>query len=194
MAIRPCPESFRRDLGRKERIAMDLFQGEKVYLRALEPEDLSFLYTLENDTDIWEISGTLSPYSRKILRDYLATAHRDIFEVKQVRMAICLKNEACIGLVDLYDFDPRHRRAGVGIVIAGDAHRHKGYGKEALQILCEYGFGILDLHQLYAAVGANNTASIKLFEKLGFVATGRKKDWNRMGSGFQDELFFQKFR
>ncbi len=173
---------------------MDLFQGDNVYLRALEPEDLSFLYTLENDTGIWEISGTLSPYSKKVLRDYLATAHKDIFEVKQLRMAICLKNDTHIGLIDLYDFDPRHRRAGIGIVIAGEGNRHKGYGKEALQILCDYAFGILDLHQLYAAVGASNAASIRVFEKLGFIETGRKKDWNRLGSGFQDEIFFQKLR
>ena len=40
-------------------------KGEQVYLRALEPTDLDFLYKLENDTSVWEVSGTLKPYSKK---------------------------------------------------------------------------------------------------------------------------------
>jgi len=96
---------------------MTVLKGRHIQLRALEPEDLEYLFALENDPDIWEISGTLTPYSRKVLRAYLETAHQDIYQAKQLRLAIAGEDESAIGLIDLYDFDPRHLRAGIGIVI-----------------------------------------------------------------------------
>ncbi|WP_136465579.1 GNAT family N-acetyltransferase [Flagellimonas onchidii] len=167
-------------------------KGKKVYLRALESKDLEFLYQLENDTSIWEISGTLKPYSKKVLRLYLDNAHRDIYDVKQLRLCICDIKDNCIGLIDLFDFDPKNKRAGVGIVIAKPSDRNKGWGAEALSLLCNYAFSILDLHQLYANILEENERSIHLFEKLGFERIGLKKEWIRTSNGFKNEIMFQK--
>ncbi|THV59712.1 N-acetyltransferase [Flagellimonas alvinocaridis] len=169
-------------------------QGEQIYLRALEPTDLDFLYQLENDTSIWEISGTIKPYSKKVLRLYLENAHRDIYEVKQLRLCICNLEDKCIGLIDVFDFDPKNRRAGIGIVIANPENRNKGLGAEALELLCDYTFSVLDLHQLYANILEENTSSIHLFEKLGFERIGVKKEWIRTNTGFKNEIMFQKIR
>ncbi|MDC6364985.1 MULTISPECIES: GNAT family N-acetyltransferase [Flavobacteriaceae] len=167
-------------------------KGEHLYLRALEPKDLDFLYQLENDTTIWEVSGTLKPYSRKVLKLYLENAHRDIYEVKQLRLCICNMDDECIGLIDLFDFDPKHRRAGVGIVIANPDERNKGLGAEAISLLSDYAFTTLDLHQLYANIMEENKPSIHLFQKMGFEKVGVKKEWVRTSSGFKNEIMFQK--
>ncbi len=169
-------------------------EGKHIRLRALEPEDLEFLYALENDPDIWEISGTLTPYSREVLRKYLDGVHRDIYEAKQLRLAICLEDQRCIGLIDLFDFDPRNQRAGLGIVISERATRNRGYGAEAIGLVCEYGFGVLGLHQIYAGVSAGNTASLRVFKKKGFQETGVRRDWIRTAEGFEDEVFLQKIK
>lgn len=169
-------------------------QGAQIYLRALEPTDLDFLYQLENDTSIWEISGTIKPYSKKVLRLYLENAHRDIYEVKQLRLCICNLEDKCIGLIDVFDFDPKNQRAGIGIVIANPENRNKGLGAEALELLCDYTFSVLDLHQLYANILEENTSSIHLFEKLGFERIGVKKEWIRTSTGFKNEIMFQKIR
>nr|WP_221898818.1 GNAT family N-acetyltransferase [Robiginitalea sp. SC105] len=166
-------------------------QGENIRLRALEPEDLEFLYVLENDPEVWEISGTLTPYSRKVLRQYLDGAHRDIYEAKQLRLAICRQDHRCIGLIDLFDFDPKHQRAGLGIVISDAGARNRGYGGEAIRLVCEYAFRVLGLHQVYAGVGAGNPASLQVFKKAGFLESGVRKDWIRTAGGFQDEIFLQ---
>ena len=173
---------------------MNVLQGTHIRLRALEPEDLEYLYSIENDPDIWEISGTLAPYSRKVLRDYLERVHLDIYQAKQLRLAICSDAESPIGLIDLYDFDPRHRRAGIGILISSPGNRNRGFGAEALSLLCDYAFRVLDLHQVYAGVSADNTRSIHLFGKLGFRQSGVRRDWLRTASGFGDELFIKKIR
>ena len=64
---------------------MVTLQGKDINLRALEPEDLEFVYAIENDENIWEVSNTITPYSKFLIRQYLENAHQDIYEAKQLR-------------------------------------------------------------------------------------------------------------
>ncbi|MCI6309270.1 MAG: GNAT family N-acetyltransferase, partial [Prevotella sp.] len=50
-----------------------------VKLRALEPEDLEMLYTIENNQSEWNVGATNVPYSRYVLRDYIANTASDIY-------------------------------------------------------------------------------------------------------------------
>lgn len=169
-----------------------MLTGSLCTLRALEPEDLEFVYAVENDTSVWEVSHTQTPYSRFLIRQYLGNAQQDIYEAKQLRLAICLKDSGkTVGLIDLFDFDPQHRRAGIGILIRDEGDRGKGIGSEALGLLIDYAFGALHLHQLYANINPGNTASMSLFANFGFVECGRKRDWNLVGGVFRDEALFQ---
>lgn len=167
-------------------------KGKNIYLRALEPLDLEFLYELENNTEIWEISGTVTPYSKQVLRIYLENAHRDIFDVKQLRLCICENAGKLIGLIDLFDFDPRNQRAGLGIVVLQSEDRNKGVGSEAIELLSQYAFETLNLHQLYANVASDNETSLHLFKKMGFEEVGVKKDWIFSLGDFKNEILFQK--
>ncbi len=173
---------------------MELLKGENLFLRALEKEDLQFLYELENNPHVWEISGTITPYSKSVLQFYLENAHRDIYEVKQLRLVICGNAGNTLGLIDLFDFDPKHKRAGVGIVIIKDTDRNKGIGAEALALLCDYAFRILELKQVYANILEENEPGIFLFEKLGFLKVGVKKDWISSNGQYKNEVLFQKIR
>lgn len=171
---------------------MITLKGNTVYLRALEPEDLEFIYHIENDELIWEVSNTQTPYSKFLIRQYLENAHQDIYEAKQLRLAICINDSReAIGLIDLFDFDPKNQRAGIGIVIQNEADRGKGFGKEALGLLIDYAFMQLQLHQLYANIGSNNTASSTLFSTFGFQKIGVKKDWILCHNQFYDEDLYQ---
>lgn len=171
---------------------MELLKGQHIHLRALEKEDLDFLYKLENDTDIWEISGTVTPYSKNVLQFYLENAHRDIYDVKQLRLVISDADGNALGLIDLYDFEPKHKRAGVGIVIVNETERNKGIGSEALSLITDYAFKTLDIRQLYANILEENQRSLHLFHKLGFTKVGVKKDWISSGGVFKNEVLFQK--
>lgn len=167
-------------------------QGDKVYLRALEPEDLDFLFMVENDEQFWEVSATSVPFSRYLLKQYLQNSHKDIYEVKQLRLVIAqYEDDQPLGFIDIFDFDPRNQRAALGILIQSKINRNKGFGTEALELLCKYCFTHLGLHQVYANVAAHNSSSKLLFEKVGFECTARKKDWLKMNGGFTDELTYQ---
>ncbi|MFV0366350.1 MAG: GNAT family N-acetyltransferase [Mangrovibacterium sp.] len=164
----------------------------KINLRPLEPEDLELLYLWENDPNLWHVGNSVVPFSQYILKQYLADSHRDIYDIKQLRLVIETTNQQAIGAIDLFDFDPNHQRAGIGILIYADEHRRKGYANNAIQLMCDYCRDVLGMHQIYANIGACNTASIALFEQCDFKFSGAKKDWLRRGKTWEDELIYWK--
>lgn len=166
-------------------------KGKHIYLRALELEDLDFIYAIENDETIWEISNTITPFSKYVITEYLANAHKDIFEVKQLRLVISNSKHEAIGMIDLFDFDFKNKRAGVGIIVKAAEDRKKGYGSEALTLLTKYCKTQLDLHQLYCNISEENEASLRMFQNQGFEIVGLKKDWNFIHGAFKNEYLLQ---
>ena len=154
-----------------------MINDDIIRLRALEPEDLECLYQWENDMDLWEVSDTLTPFSLFTLKKYIETCHLDIYTTKQLRLMIeRVDTNARIGLVDLYDFDPYHQRAGIGIMIHNTENQKQGFATAAIRL---------------SSVPSGNIGSRKLFEKLGFVQTGYRKNWLRRGNGWEDIVYFQ---
>lgn len=170
---------------------MVTLKGKHIYLRALESEDLNFLYDVENDESIWEISNTRTPYSKFLLKQYLDHAQKDIYEVKQLRLVISSYTNEILGLIDIFDFDFDNRRAGIGVLIKNELDRGKGYGSEALQLVINYCFKHLHLHQLYCNISEENDASLSLFTNQGFQKIGLKKDWNLINGNYKNEYLLQ---
>lgn len=171
---------------------MQILENKSIRLRALEPEDLKLLYKWENNSNIWEVSHCQKPFSLFVLKQYLESSHLDIYESKQLRLVVELNdsNEA-IGLIDLFDFDPFHNRAGIGVLLHDKIHRQRGYASEALETLINYCFKSLQLQQLYCNITTCNKASIDLFRSKGFEITGTKKQWIKGQEGWKDEYFLQ---
>ncbi|MCF6333246.1 MAG: GNAT family N-acetyltransferase [Draconibacterium sp.] len=164
----------------------------KISLRPLEPEDIELLYQWENNIEIWEVSNTKTPFSKHILAQYILESAKDIYETKQLRLIIQNEDLKPVGAIDLFDFDPYHLRAGVGILIHNNTDKNKGYATDALKALSSYTFEILGLKQLYANITIDNVNSIKLFKNSGFMKVGIKKNWLKTTAGWKDEILFQK--
>lgn len=174
---------------------MSLLESEKVRLRALEPRDIDILYRWENDTAVWGVSHTLLPFSRHVLQQFIAEQANDIYHTRQTRFVIeTTDDDRPVGVIDLFDFDPYHLRAGVGILVYEPEDRRKGYAEEAVNLLVRYGFEVLQLHQLYCHIPAANIGSQQLFRKCGFVRCGQKKEWLKKASGWEDEYVYQRVR
>ena len=171
-----------------------LLEGYSVRLRAVEPADVDFIYTIENDTSVWHLGHTLLPYSRYQIEQYVLSTEHDIYSERQLRLIIETRFPGSpgknIGTIDIYDFDPYHRRAGVGILII-EEERQKGFASESLKLLIPYCFDILSLHQLYCCISAYNTNSIQLFRNAGFLQCGLKKDWRLEKEQWIDEIMLQ---
>lgn len=168
-------------------------QEGDIELRPLEPEDLDILYQWENDTTLWGYSGATVPYSRYLLKSYLESATSDIYQDKQLRLMVCHKEQGCtVGIIDLYDFDLHHSRAGVGILIAPMWQQH-GYASRALHTLVHYAFSYLHINQLYAHIAIDNIPSHLLFKNAGFLHTATLQQWHKKPQGYTDVYLFQLF-
>ncbi len=164
-----------------------------IILRALEPDDIDLLFSWENNTGIWQVSNTHAPFSKHILAKYIKDSSGDIYESKQLRLIIENEKKKPVGSIDLFDIDPYHQRAGIGILIHNTEERRKGYASDALKAISDYCLNFIGLRQLYANIQVSNEASLHLFKKAGFEISGVKKDWLRTLSGWEDELLLQKF-
>lgn len=170
---------------------MTLLENECIRLRALEPEDLEILYKWENDTRLWEYGNTMLPYSKFVLKQYIESSGDDIYEAKQLRLIIEEKaSKQPAGTIDLYDYDPFHNRAGIGILI-DDSFQHKSYATQAIYLMKNYVFDFLKLCQIYAFIPSMNVVSLHLFRKCGFVESGLLKEWNKMQEGRGDVFVYQ---
>jgi diamine N-acetyltransferase len=170
--------------------------GYDIILRAPEPSDIDILYRWENDMEIWHVSNTYTPFSKYILEKYIETAHLDIYQVKQLRLMIDVRENGAhhvrtVGAIDLFDFDPYHNRAGVGILIGEKSDRKKGYASAALEEFIGYSFNTLLLHQLYCNITQGNEESLKLFKKFGFKISGKKTEWIKRPGGYVEEYLLQ---
>ncbi len=170
---------------------MVTLKGENIILRALEPSDLTEWEAIENDEDLWFLSHTLQPFSKQQLKEYIAHSQNDVFITRQLRLVISSYKGSLLGLIDLFDFDPYHRRAGLGIIIAKKEDRGKGFAKEALKLLINYCFNRLLLHQVYCNILQSNKESLHLFEACGFERVGLKKDWNLWEGSYNNEWLLQ---
>ena len=117
-------------------------------LRKIEPTDLPYLYQWENDARMWADSDTHNPLSQADLREYIASSSGDIYRDGQLRLMID-EDGTSMGCIDLFDFDPRNRKAAIGMYIAPHA-RGKGIGTQSVRLLEDYAFGFLKLRMLYA--------------------------------------------
>jgi diamine N-acetyltransferase len=172
-------------------------ENESILLRALEPDDVELLYEWENNREIWRVSNTHTPFSKYILRKYIENSHLDIYQTRQLRLMIERSRDGrkeSIGCVDIFDYEPFHARAGIGILIADKANRDKGYATKALEEIVHYAFTQLDLHQLYCNITVDNMPSIRLFENAGFNKIGVKREWIKGENGFADEMMYQLVR
>lgn len=167
-----------------------MLQGAKVRLRPVEASDATTLMFWENNPKHWRVSGTEIPFSMGEILAYINVA-RDIRLTGQLRYIIEDNEKRAVGAIDLFDANFKHRRAGVGVLIADETDRNNGFAKEALVLLKEYSKKMFDFHTLYCNILEDNLASIRLFESQGFKQIGSKKDWFFENNGWKDEHIYQ---
>lgn len=163
-----------------------------VRLRAMEPEDLDVLYKIENDVNLWNVGVTNVPYSRFTLHNYIADCLNDIYADRQLRLMVEDKDGDVVGIVDLVNFDPRHLRAEIGVVIKNE-YRRQGYATAAIQKLKDYSHSVLHLHQLYALVDDTNDVSKAMLSVCGFTSSAKLQGWLYKDGCYYDAAVMQCF-
>ncbi len=171
-----------------------MLKKDNILLRIPELDDVNFILNMENDSSLWHLSNTHNPFSRFDIEQYVLSSNKDVYVAKQLRFMIDLITESgthTIGAIDIFDFDAHNRRTGVGIILI-ENKRRKGLGGVTLDILIDYLFNHLNIHQIYCNIEADNVNSINLFISRRFVKSGIKKDWNLRNNKWIDVFLFQR--
>ena len=164
-----------------------------VRLRALEPEDLDLLYTIENDEDIWDVSETNTPMSKFAIRQYLAAQPQEALQSGEIRLVVeDLATSRAVGLIDLTDISILNRRGEIGIALLKE-ERGRGYGTAALRLMETYAKKNLRLRFLYCKISAHHNPNSKsLFESSGYKQIAVLPEWHYREDGYEDLVLYQK--
>ncbi len=174
----------------KESLQWVNIRGEKTVLRSVEPNDVETMYAMENDQRNWRVSGTTAPFSSYMLERFVEAQQLDPLASGQLRLMVENASGDIVGIIDLFEIDNYNHRAGVGILIA-EQHRRGGYGADALATLEKYAREVLQIHQIWCGIGADNVSSLKLFLSLGYKKVGCKVEWIWSADGYRDEVMMQ---
>ncbi|MEI6767070.1 MAG: GNAT family N-acetyltransferase [Bacteroidota bacterium] len=170
-----------------------MIRGEHIILRTATAEDTAFILEVENTPEAGKDGDNDVPYTREAIEEFVLKSYHDIYTEKQIRLIIELtsgKPGERTGIIDLFDFSARNRRAAIGIWIM-ESQRKQGYATEAITLLLDYCFEVLGLHQVYCTIDEDNDVSLQLFKKCGFVITGTRQSWIARGELWKNELTLQ---
>lgn len=160
---------------------------KQLMLRALEPDDIDLIYRWENDPAVWDSSAAHVPYSRHALTQYLLSAvDGDIYAQRQLRL-IGEEGGKAVGCADLYDFDPYHHRAGLGLLV-DSALRGQGYGTALAAEITAFCKRELQLHLLYCDVDERNAACLQALRRNGFAEVGIRHGWLWMHDHYENAV------
>ena len=101
------------------------------------------------------------------------------------------KGMEVVGAIDILDFDPQNRRAGVGVIVSPE-YRRRGFAADALRCVERYAREVLMLHQLWCSVAEDNKVSLALFDGAGYERCGVRRDWILTPTSAISEILFQK--
>jgi RimJ/RimL family protein N-acetyltransferase len=164
-----------------------LIRGSLVYLRPLEPADVELVHAWYEDAEFAALMGG-RPMSLATRR---ARADRNLAEPRDdvVNLMICdLEDGRAVGRVDIFEIDPINGAAGFGIGIGDEGDRGRGYGRDAVQAVCDYVFGQLRLERLWLTTDADNTIAQHLYEGVGFQREGVARHAYYQDGRYQDDV------
>ena len=163
--------------------------GERIYLRPLEPEDLTEAYLgWLNDPEVNRyLESGIFPYSKAELDTFYETVTKSH---DQVIMAIVDKEtNNHIGNVKLGPINWIHRKGIIGILVGEKQFWGEGIGAEATRLIVEYGFFQLNLHRIELGVYAEHKSAVRCYEKVGFKVEGTFREDGFHQGQYKDRLW-----
>ena len=150
-----------------------MLKGKNIYLQPITDEYTDKIIKWRNSENVKRYFLDREPLTPETHRAWLKNT---VGTGKAVQFIIFENNGRPIGTVYLRDIDRNNRNAEFGIYIGEETERGKGYGSEALKLICDHGFEELGLHKIILRVLLSNTKAMNVYKKMGFVQEGCFKD------------------
>jgi RimJ/RimL family protein N-acetyltransferase len=172
-----------------------MIYDESIRLRAVEKDDLPLFVKWLNDPEVRQgillhnpVSQTEEDgwYERMLARP--ADEHVMAIDVKEPAADTGEERWRLIGSLAFDHIDWHVRSAEFGILIGDKTYWNRGYGTEAVRLLCQHGFNTLNLNRIFLHVFENNPRAIRAYEKAGFTLEGRERQAEYMDGEYIDVL------
>ena len=147
-------------------------QGKRLMLRPLCGDDATAMHRAQDDEELSRLTGTQVQFSLQDVERHC----RKIEEAQdRVDFAITVSGRT-VGEVVLNQIDFQNRCASLRMAIWQKDMRDQGFGTEALELVLEYAFKSIELNRIELEVYAFNPRARHVYEKLGFVAEGVRRE------------------
>ena len=161
--------------------------GERIYLSPMCIDDaekyVEWFCDFKTADGIGKSGGILSIESEKEWINKTLLNNEFIFSI------VNIENDELIGNCGINQIDQKNRAAEIGIFIGNEEDRNKGYGKEALNILLDYGFNYLNLNNIQLGVFSFNERAIACYKKVGFKEYGRRRKCYFLNGKYYDKVY-----
>jgi [ribosomal protein S5]-alanine N-acetyltransferase len=147
-------------------MAVPTFMGERGVYRPLMIEDAPALFAAHADPAVHRFWS--SP-AHESLEESISYTAATLAMTDSQHWAITYDGGEALGRMSL--FVPREGVGEIGVILRTEAHG-RGLCGEALRFVAAHGFGALGLHRIQADIDPDNVASLRLFERNGFVREG----------------------
>jgi RimJ/RimL family protein N-acetyltransferase len=169
-----------------------VIEGKLVRLRALTPDDYPRMLEFQNDVE-YELLGGGDPPRPHTLAELTAFYDKDVSDRSRIYFAI-EADGSLIGDCGLRSVDQRSGVAELGIGIGDRAYWGRGFGREAVSLLVDWGFRMHNLRKIWLTVYASNERAVRSYRAAGFVEEGRQREQVWSAGGFEDLVYMAIFR
>lgn len=150
------------------------YEGEKIYLRPVEEEDLKLFYFGKNNPDVRETLFLFYPMTYDQIKIEIQSLQAS---KENLTFTIVEKlTGKAIGQTSFVRIDYVSRMATFFLAIWDPDYWSRGYGTEATQLMIDYGFEILNLNRIQLHVALENNNAIRAYEKCGFKVEGTLRE------------------
>ena len=169
-----------------------MYEGRLIRLRALERRDVDANHAFINDYET--VRGMLSgiPFPASMEDEYRWLEQQSSYSRGEYQFAVEDFEGDLVGRCGVTRLDWKNRVAELGIMI-GTPYRGRGYGSEAMELLCDFCFREMNLHKLKVSVFAFNEAAIRCYEKNGFQREGVLRQEIFRDGKYQDVVLLTRF-
>lgn len=161
--------------------------GKNLYLGPVSRKHIPRIAKWMNDIEVLKY---LAQFPKKHTEETAkAFLEKSIKDLNSHYYGIYLNNGKLIGSTDLTEVDGVHRTASLGIVIGEKEYWGKGYGTEAITLLVDYGFNVLNLNNIFLSLYDFNKRAYKCYEKVGFKIIGKRRKSRFLAGKYYNEIY-----
>lgn len=167
-----------------------IIETERLILKEIEVKDSVSIFNIFSNEEVMKYYGQFPMKSIEEANNLIKVFNENFQNGKGIRWGILLKEEnRIIGTCGYHNWNKRHSRAEIGYELSMDSWG-KGYMKEVLKVIIDYGYEVMNLNRIEAVVYTENKTSIKSLINLGFNKEGLLQEYAFFRGVYQDLIMF----